>query len=354
MKNEHLLIIRFSTLSDTAMLVPVVASLARSYPDLRVTVLSSAISRPLFDGLAPNVGFMYVENSGEYNSLPGLNALYHRLKAKHFTAVADMQNSVRSRYLRTRFKVDRTLVAHLDLHRAGKRRLVAKTHKRLVQQPTIFHNYAEVLSRLRYPIKWDFDSIFQGTKGNLRLLPEAWMREKKPFQKWIGIAPSAFFPCLTYPIEKMEEVVDCLSQKHSNAKIFLMGTGVRERQVFRRLSAHIPRCVIMAEHVKDLAEELILISHMDAVVSMDSTYTHLASSVGTPVVSIWGATHPYLGYMGWQQREENAVQLSLPCRPCSIRGNKACFRHDRICLQGITPDMIVEKVEKVIENQNIN
>ncbi len=35
---------------------------------------------------------------------------------------------------------------------------------------------------------------------------------------------------------------------------------------------------------------------------------HLASLTGTRVVSVWGATHPYCGFMGWQQKEEDAIQ----------------------------------------------
>ena len=58
MKKEHILVIRFSALGDVAMTVPVVWSLAHQYPDVRITVLSRISSRPLFEGLAPNVGFM--------------------------------------------------------------------------------------------------------------------------------------------------------------------------------------------------------------------------------------------------------------------------------------------------------
>ena len=43
MKTEHLLVIRFSALGDVAMMVPVVSSLARQYPDLRITVLSLSL-----------------------------------------------------------------------------------------------------------------------------------------------------------------------------------------------------------------------------------------------------------------------------------------------------------------------
>lgn len=74
---------------------------------------------------------------------------------------------------------------------------------------------------------------------------------------------------------------------------------------------------------------------------------HLASLAATPVVSVWGATHPYAGFMGWHQSIDNAVQLDLPCRPCSTFGNKPCRYGDYRCLTGITPEMIVEKVEKI-------
>ena len=58
MKKEHILIIRFSALGDVAMAVPVVYSLAMTYPDIRITVLSRNFARTFFEDLAPNVNFM--------------------------------------------------------------------------------------------------------------------------------------------------------------------------------------------------------------------------------------------------------------------------------------------------------
>ena len=92
-------------------------------------------------------------------------------------------------------------------------------------------------------------------------------------------------------------------------------------------------------------------SHLELMVSMDSANMHLASLVNTPVVSIWGATHPYTGFMGWNQKLENAVQVDLPCRPCSIFGNKPCLRGDYACLNSITPDMVFSKVKAVLNNR---
>ena len=96
----------------------------------------------------------------------------------------------------------------------------------------------------------------------------------------------------------------------------------------------------------NMNQELALMSHLDIMFLMDSGNMHLASLVGTPVISIWGATHPFAGFMGWNQHIDNAVQRDLPCRPCSIFGNKPCHRKDYACLNEISPEQIIKKIEK--------
>ena len=93
-----------------------------------------------------------------------------------------------------------------------------------------------------------------------------------------------------------------------------------------------------------LAQEMELISQLDVMVSMDSSGMHMASLVGVPVVSIWGATHPYAGFYGWGQDPKDAVQLDMWCRPCSIYGNKPCAFDEYPCMMNLRPQMVVEKV----------
>ena len=75
---------------------------------------------------------------------------------------------------------------------------------------------------------------------------------------------------------------------------------------------------------------------------------HLASLVGTPVVSVWGATHPYAGFYGWGQKPGNALQRELPCRPCSIFGNKPCAKENYECLYGIKPEEVLGKIYELL------
>ena len=352
MKKEHLLVIRFSAMGDVAMVVPVVWSLAQQYPDLHITVLSRGFARPFFEDLAPNIGFMEADLKREYRGLRGLNALYRRLTAKQFTAIADLHSVLRSDYLRMRFNIGRYRVAHIDKHRKGRRRLVSQNNKELTPQPTSFQNYLDVFERLGYPVHIDFQSIFPPEGGNLSLLPPP-VNLKNSDEEWIGIAPFAAHQGKVYPPEKMEQVIRQLLEQHPHARIFLFGRGPQEDEWFAQWCQRYWLCTTVSEYAKSMRQELILMSHLDVMVSMDSSNMHLASLTGTPVVSIWGAAHPYAGFMGWGQKEENAIQVNLDCRPCSIFGQKSCQRGDYACMNMIRPETITERVNTILLTKNV-
>ena len=181
--------------------------------------------------------------------------------------------------------------------------------------------------------KGDFSQIepVVGPKGN---------------NKWIGIAPFAKHKGKIYPIEQQERVVAYFAAM-PDVKVFLLGGGKSEKEVFDRWTAKYPSVLSLIGKLK-MDTELNLMSHLDVILSMDSANMHLASLVNVPVVSVWGATHPYAGFMGWEQLPANTVQLDLSCRPCSVYGQKPCWRGDYACLRDIKPEEIIAKIEENI------
>ena len=128
----------------------------------------------------------------------------------------------------------------------------------------------------------------------------------------------------------------------------LKNSGKDEEDAFIKWIEEMPQCTYVSQHIAALQHELILMSHLDVMLSMDSANMHLASLVNTPVVSVWGATHPMAGFMGWNQSKDNAVQIDMDCRPCSIYGQKPCIHGDFRCMTNIRPEMIVQKILKFI------
>ena len=140
----------------------------------------------------------------------------------------------------------------------------------------------------------------------------------------------------------MEQVIKTLSER-GKTTVFLFGGGKEEKEQIERLCAKYNN-VQPAKSQQGLKGELALMGQLDVMLSMDSANMHLASLVGTRVVSIWGGTHPFAGFLGWNQKAEDCIQLDLPCRPCSVYGNKPCLRGDYACMNGITPEQVVEKL----------
>lgn len=334
MKKEHILVIRFSAMGDVAMTVPVISALAKQYPNLRITVLSKPFARSFYENLAPNVSFMEADIKGEYHGVKCLNALYRRLTAKHFTMVADLHDTLRSKYLRLRFNLNKNHVEHINKHRKARQALTRQHNKKLQPIPTAFDNYAEVFRKLGYPIF-------------LTIQPSAPITHHST-SRAIGIAPFAAHKGKIYPFEQMEKVIQELCNRLPDCMIYLFGGGKSEMNIINEWVAKYPSCINASGNATSLQDEIEIMSRLNVMISMDSANMHLASLAGIPVVSIWGATHPYAGFMGWGQSMDNAVQEYLTCRPCSIYGKKPCIRGDYACLTQISPQSIIEKTLHII------
>jgi lipopolysaccharide heptosyltransferase II len=72
----------------------------------------------------------------------------------------------------------------------------------------------------------------------------------------------------------------------------------------------------------------------------DSGALHLAAAVGTPVVSLWGATSAERSApFGWDRL---VVRGDAPCAPCFLRECPI----GRICMEAITPEGVLEKARQ--------
>ena len=330
---KKLLIIRFSALGDIAMTVPVVHDLAVQYPDLEITMLSRPMAAPLFERLPKNVHFIAADLKGRHKGLLGLCRLWRDAHLSDFDYIADFHDVLRTWWLLTEGCLRRKKVAKIDKGRKGKKALTRQKNKVFEQQATSFERYAKVLEQLGFPIKQQFIKLDYSSFCET---------QKATNETWIGIAPFAKHPAKVYPMAKMEEVIKALSQRE-NTTIFLFGGGEEEKRQIAELHAKYPN-VQPAQSQQGLKGELALMGQLDVMLSMDSANMHLASLVGTRVVSIWGGTHLYAGFLGWKQNPNDCIQVDLPCRPCSVYGNKPCFRGDYACLNGITPSQIIEKL----------
>ena len=327
-----LLVIRLSALGDIAMTVPVVESLRRAHPEVDVTVLTSGAGAAVY-GAVSDVRVRAVNFARDYRGVEGLRQLYHELRDEGYDAVADLHNVLRTRFLRMRF----------HLH-AGTR--VEKVRKGRAEKYALTHHTAEPHQLL--PMTERYRDVFR----RLGLGFEVGWRSPLPRSLdaatiGIGIAPFAQHRGKVYPPALMQAVVRGLLEADPRIRLYLFGSAHERDRMAAWEQDAAGRVHNMAGR-QTLADDVRLMARLRCVVSMDSANMHLASLAGAPVVSVWGATHPYAGFLGYGQRDDDAVQLPLPCRPCSIYGKKACRYGDYRCLAGIGPHEIVQRVLNVI------
>jgi len=341
-KYRNVLLIRFSAIGDVAMTVPVIQSLAEAYPDVHFTMLSNGRFAPFFSQMPGNVSFWGVDLKKDYHGFGAMFKLFRQLRKKHFDAVADLHGVLRTTALSVFYRLSFTKVKRIDKDRRSRKRITRQCNKDLTPRLTSFDRYRIVLEKLGFRFEVRFRSIFREGKGNISSISHIIGAKDCP---WIGIAPFAAHKGKIYPLYLMEEVVAQLdSAGVCRQFVFAYGREIAQVQAW----ADKYRSVEIIDNGLGMAGELILMSHMEVMLAMDSSNMHLASLTGTPVVSIWGATHPAAGFMGWGQNPDDCIQIDLPCRPCSIYGKKECMFGDYRCLTGIDPDTVFTKVKKYL------
>jgi ADP-heptose:LPS heptosyltransferase len=346
---RRVLIARFSALGDVAMTVPVLYSACLCYPELQFMMLTRKSMTSLFLNRPANLTVKGV-NLEEYKGIGGLCRLFKELRQEFdFDGFIDLHDVLRTKFLGLRCRLAGIPVSVINKGRKGKRALTRANNKILLPLLSSRARYRQAFHRIGLPVENRFEGFFADTasgKGDAAVFA-AVSGPKQSGEHWVGIAPFAKHEGKIYPTDLMEQVVSELCQR-PNVKIFLFGGGPRECETFNLWTGRYANVISLGEKRLGFPVELTLMSHLDVMLSMDSANMHLASLVATPVVSIWGATHPYCGFKGWRQKEDDIIQLPMTCRPCSVFGNKPCFRGDYLCLRGILPQSVITRVEKYI------
>lgn len=334
-RQKHILVIRLSAMGDVAMVVPVLRAFTEQYPDVKLTVLTKPFFKPFFRDLN-NVEVFEAQIKDQHKGILGLWKLSKQLKTLKFDVVADLHNVLRSKILKLFFFGKK--VVQIDKGREEKKALI--NEQVFKQLKTTHQRYADVFEQLGYSINIDQPSFPK--KANLSsTYLDIIGTDAKP---WIGIAPFAAFKGKMYPIHLMSAVVEALSQTH---KVILFGAGKDEIKTLDALASSKQNVINLAGRLS-LDEELDIISNLDLMVSMDSSNAHMAAMLGVKVITIWGVTHPFAGFLPFNHTIDSAILADrslYPKIPTSVYGNKFPKGYENV-MQSITPDQILSKIKK--------
>ena len=344
----RILVIRFSSMGDIVLTSPVTRQLGRLVPDAEIDFLTQSEYAPLARALP---GVTEVECLAPET---GLWRLVSRLRERRYDLAFDLHGNLRSRLVVMAGIAGRVL--RYDKRRFA-RMAIVRRRRRSRSVPHTVDRYLEVLERFE-PLDAADASGRGGKQSDAeKRLPQlkvdaaavAVVEERLaeagigPDVRVLGVAPGASHGPKRWPPERFARVADHMAQSR-DMKILLLGNEA-DRPVAGEVAHAMERPAVDWSGATDLAMLPAAVRRCALLVSNDSGPMHVATAVGTPVVGVFGATHPRLGFAPVGPAD-TAVTLDLPCSPCSLHGNRACRFRTHACMEELEPRRVISEAER--------
>ena len=345
-KDKSILVLRFSSLGDIAMTIPVLRSFSYTYPNQKIIFVSRSFTEPLFSEF-DNIEFIGVDFNDKYKGLKGLFRLFRRLKKEKIKSVADLHNVLRTNILSFLFILTFKKVKFLNKGRVDRKRLIRDKNKIFKPLTQIHYRYCDVFRRLGYPVdlanhEYPIKPYLKENSDEQKLLINSNQK------KIIGIAPFASFDGKNYPLDLMQNVIAYLQKDHL---IYLFGGGEEELKKIKVWDKAYKNVINVSSRFT-LNQQINIVNYIDLMISMDSANGHIAANYGVPVLTIWGMTHPFCGFTPFDQGIENSIMIDrnkYPKIPTSIFGNKIPKGYET-AFRSIEPKEVIERALKLLND----
>ena len=251
----------------------------------------------------------------------------------NFNGIYDLHDVIRSKILCL------LLSAKTDVTRVYEKQRSLK--KEIINKKISLQKLKTSSERYLHCLKKDFDKL------DFSNISKALVAEttKKDI---IGIAPFSAHKSKIWPLSNYQKIIN----HFKNFKFVIFAFGNQELEDSKTYFLKNSNCSIIDRNLS-LNDQMKLINDFKVFISMDSANMHLASLTSTKVVSIWGPTHPFLGFSPLFN-EEFIVQLSdeeYSERPISIYGK--IKKIDKVkaeqSMSRINPEKVIDKINLAID-----
>jgi lipopolysaccharide heptosyltransferase II len=331
---KKILIVLHGSIGDVTRALPLAKLLRRGFPRASLAWSVEPAAYPLLEGHPAIDEIILFNRGGGWKSFAHFLA---HVRARRFDLVLDLQRHLKSGFISWASGAPRRLGFHpadakegngffnnLHIERCGE--TIAKLDHYL--------KFADFLGIPRTPLEWDISltaAEWQAVEGHLAGVSNSYavlfVGTRWPSKQW--------FP------QQMAECARML-QADYDLDVILLG-GKDDRELARQASA-VDR-VLDRVGKTTLREAVGIIQRAKLAVGPDTGLMHIAAAVGTPVISLWGATDPQrTGPVGFA---DLVIRGQAPCAPCKRR---RCAI-GRICMQSITTSMIAAKAAAALKDE---
>ncbi|MDD5060614.1 MAG: glycosyltransferase family 9 protein, partial [Candidatus Omnitrophica bacterium] len=195
----------------------------------------------------------------------------------------------------------------------------------------------------------DPSDVFMPIKTGSDLYADDLFRKEgiKPGDNLLAINPGASCPSKIWPVERFAEVCRKLADLY-NFKILILA-GPKDMVLANKITLHygIKGKVINLAGKISLSQMASIIKRCSLFISNDSGPVHMASALGTPVISIFGRNQPGLSPKRWGplgKTDKYLHKKEAACIQCLAHNCKKEFA----CLKAISVEDVISAAQSIL------
>ena len=340
---QNVLVLQTSFLGDTVLTLPLLSEIKRRFPSTRLTVLCSPAGKDLLEGY-PGVDALIVDDKkGADKGFIGLWRKAEVLRERAFTMALTPHKSLRSALLlylaRIPYRVGfRQSKGWFLFNRRVNRQSERHDVERNLSILEAFEIKTQECQRtLQLPV----NPIHQGSVN--RLLSSLGVNREKMI---VGVNPGSVWPTKRWAPEGFARLIQLIENNY-DCEVLLFG-GREDATVASRIYELSGRSATILVGKISLQELPAALSVCRVLVTNDSGPMHIAVARNVPVVAIFCATVPELGFYPYAANSI-VLEKGLSCRPCASHGGRRCPLGTEDCIRLIRPEHVFEAVKRSIE-----
>jgi len=329
---KKILVVRFGSLGDLILCSAAIANLRLSFPEHEIHLLTKERFRDVVE---------MIEGIDELVTLPAGAGLASYLKIlretnrRGYDFVVDLHGNPRSWLARLLVGANKKMV--YPKRRRERYLLTRKGRELPTTWPHTIDLYNQAVEQLGGKTPCKRPVLTPQRDG----VPESIADDDRPL---VVVVPGAAHETKQYPQERFEAIALKLHQIHSARIVWAVADNSSASSVLGEELSSGDYIELVNSSLNQLAA---VVAKAAVTVSNDSGIAHLASAVGTPVVAVFGPTHPVLGFAP-RGLFDQVVEVDEDCRPCSLHGKSPCYRERQFCFELIDPDRVVAEASQLI------
>ncbi|MHA1988553.1 MAG: glycosyltransferase family 9 protein [Promethearchaeota archaeon] len=166
--------------------------------------------------------------------------------------------------------------------------------------------------------------------------------------KFVAIALGSVWETKKYPAHYYLDIVEYLI--NNSYKIVLIG-GASDKSLCDELRQSNTTNIINAAGNFSFVETVELLISSSLLICNDSAPTHLGMCANIPVITIYCSTVPTFGFYPYNEKSTIISYDDLECKPCGIHGFNKCPINTFDCGEFLSPNIIIEEINKILGNE---